>query len=90
MFETGISRLSDQGFLSVFRESLSSIINRFDVMNAFSLIDNDGMKISVARRRFRSEVMSEFDSITQLCFGWPLTFFAYLLPFKVNRHLLLV
>jgi hypothetical protein len=47
-------------FLFVFRRHLSSIFSRFDVICAFSIINNGGKMISAAGGRSRPKMTSPF------------------------------
>jgi hypothetical protein len=56
---------SDHGHLLALRRHLPSFLNRIDVIRAFPIVANDGLSISAARERFRSEIASPTDSLTR-------------------------
>lgn len=49
---------------------ISLVFNLFDVIIAFSIVDNDGMSISAARGRSWPELRSSFVSLTSILYRW--------------------
>jgi hypothetical protein len=74
MSETGsdvTSRQSNHGFLLVCNTNFRSMAYRSQVICDFSLVNNGGLSISVARGRRKPEVASSSDRVTMVSYKCP-------------------